>query len=57
MTRLSSKYVMFCCTGLLLTATDSVASHVNGTHIEFSQRGDLPSSQQPLFVVYTDQGN
>jgi len=42
--------------GFLLAATDSETGHVNGTHIEFAQRGELPTKQQPVLVVYTDQG-
>ena len=42
--------------GLLLTATDSERNHVNGTHIDFIQRGENPLTQQPVFVVYTDKG-
>ncbi|XP_067936035.1 bone morphogenetic protein 2-like [Watersipora subatra] len=41
--------------GLLLTATDSNNKHVNGTHIDFTQRGESPESEQPVFVLYTDQ--
>ena len=43
-------------TGFLVTATDPDLNHVNGTHIDFVQKGDNPSSREPMFVVYTDQG-
>lgn len=42
--------------GFLLTATDSEENHVNGTHLDFIQRGESPQTQQPVFVLYTDQG-
>ncbi|XP_067946785.1 protein dbl-1-like [Watersipora subatra] len=41
--------------GFLVSATDPDDSHVNGTHIDFIQRGEHPRSRQPVFVVYTDQ--
>lgn len=40
----------------MVTATDPDLNHVNGTHIDFVQKGENPSSREPMFVVYTDQG-
>lgn len=43
-------------TGFLVTATDPNENHVSGAHIDFVQRGENPTTRQPVFVVYTDQG-
>lgn len=39
-----------------MTATDPDMNHVNGTHIDFVQKGENPRNREPMFVVYTDQG-
>jgi len=50
------KQFIFLFLGLLVTATDPDENHVNGSHIDFVQRGEHPRNRQPVFVVYTDQG-